>query len=237
MGNTTHTMETAHGPMELYEATPSGEPRGGVVVIQEAFGVNDHIKDVAARLASAGYHAVAPAIFHRAGGGTVDYGDFANLMPKFEGLDDEGIMVDVDAAIDHLNAAGIPNSKIGIVGFCFGGRVTFLVAARRALGAASGFYGGGIASKGGLPFPALIDEAATLQTPFLGIFGDLDASIPSEDVEKLREAMKAAPVPTEVVRYPEAGHGFHCDARPDYHEPSAKDAWARTLAWFDAHLA
>jgi carboxymethylenebutenolidase len=236
------TLTTADGPMECYEAFPDVEaPDGGaasaVIVIQEAFGVNDHIQDVARRVAAAGHHAVAPAIFHRAGGGTAPYDDFSQVMPLFEGVSDDGILMDVDATIAHLEAAGFAPERIGIVGFCFGGRVTFLVAARRRLGAAVGFYGGGIAASGFLPFPALIEESATLQTPWLGLFGDLDQSIPVESVEELRTALAGAPVDAEVVRYPHAEHGFHCDARPSYHEPSAKDAWARTLDWFGSRLS
>jgi carboxymethylenebutenolidase len=212
-------------------------------VIQEAFGVNAHIRDVTTRFAKVGFHAIAPAFFHRAvggvaGGGAIeDYTDFSAIFPLFEGLSDDGILMDADAALDHLRVAGFTDAQIGTVGFCFGGRATFLVALRRALGAAVGFYGGGIATKGALPFPALIEEAASLQTPWLGLFGDDDASIPVESVEQLRTAIGAASVPAEVVRYAGAGHGFHCDARADYHADAAGNAWDRTLAWFDAHLA
>lgn len=230
------TLETPDGAMECYEATPDGDARGAVIVVQEAFGVNEHIQDVTRRVAAAGYHAVAPALFHRAGGGTAAYDDFASVLPLFEGVTDDGVLVDVDATIAHLRAQGFGEPKIGIVGFCFGGRVTFLVAARRTIGAAVGFYGGGIASKGMLPFDALIGEAATLETPWLGLFGDADGGIPVDDVEALRSALASAPVATEVVRYPGAEHGFHCDARAAYHPQAAADGWARTLAWFDAHL-
>jgi carboxymethylenebutenolidase len=230
-------LDTRDGPMACFEVVPDGSARGAVIVVQEAFGVNDHIRDVTRRFAAAGHHAIAPAFFHRAGGGTADYGDFAAVMPLFEGVSDDGILTDVDATVAHLHDAGFADGAIGIVGFCFGGRITFLASARRALGAGVGFYGGGIANKGMLPFDALIGEAATLRTPWLGLFGDEDASIPVEDVEALRDALRAAPVATEVVRYPGAQHGFHCDARPDnYHPEAAADAWARALAWFDAHL-
>ena len=230
------TVDTPDGAMDIYEAVPDGDARAAVIVIQEAFGVNDHIQDVARRLAEAGYHAVAPALFHRAGGGTAGYDDFASVMPLFEGVTDEGILDDVDAAIAHLSAAGFAPDRIGIVGFCFGGRVTFLVAARRALGAAVGFYGGGIAAAGGLPFPPLIGESASLQTPWLGLFGDLDRGISIESVEELRTALQAAPVDAAIVRYADADHGFHCDARASYHAESAVDGWRRTLEWFDARI-
>jgi carboxymethylenebutenolidase len=222
--------------MRIYEALPEGQPRGGVVVIQEAFGVNEHIEDVTRRFAAEGYHAVAPDLFHRAGGGTAPYGDFSKVLPLFEGLDDEGILADVDEAVGKLGSAGIDASRIGIVGFCFGGRVTFLVAARRRLGAAVGFYGGGIVTARFPQFPALVGEAGSLQTPWLGLFGDEDESIPVDDVEALRQALGSSPVPAEVVRYPDAGHGFHCDERPSFHAEAAGDGWRRTLDWFERHL-
>ncbi|HYV60809.1 MAG TPA: dienelactone hydrolase family protein [Acidimicrobiia bacterium] len=230
-------LDTAHGPMPLYEARPDGDARGAVIVIQEAFGVNAHIEDVTRRFADTGYHAVAPHLFHRAGGGTAPYDDFSKVLPLYEHLDDAGILVDVDATREHLHAEGWDDARIGIVGFCFGGRVTFLVALRRSLGAAVGFYGGGIVTARFPQFPPLVEEATGLRTPWLGLFGDRDQSIPVEDVEQLREALQAAPVPTDIVRYPDAAHGFHCDIRDAYHETAAKDAWTRTLAWFDAHLA
>lgn len=232
----TVVLETADGAMEVYEAAPAGEPRGAVIVVQEAFGVNEHIQDVTRRFAAAGYLAVAPAFFHRAGGGTAPYDDFSQVMPLFEGISDDGILVDVDATVAHLERNGFTRSRIGIVGFCFGGRVTFLTAARRKLGAAVGFYGGGIVSSSPLGLPALIGEAAELQTPWLGLFGDLDKGIPVDDVEVLRSALDDAEAVADIVRYADAEHGFHCDARAAYHEASAADAWRRTLEWLDTHL-
>jgi carboxymethylenebutenolidase len=238
MSTQTIELSTADGPMEVFEAVPDGaQPKGAIIVIQEAFGVNEHIQDVACRFADQGYHAVAPAIFHRAGGGTAPYDDFSKVMPLFEGLTDDGVLMDIDATLEHLHAAGFSDDSIGIVGFCFGGRVTFLVAARRKIGAGVGFYGGGITHNSqGMAGP-LADEAGSLQTPWLGLFGDEDAMIPTDGVEDLRNQMQASPVTTDVVRYPDAGHGFHCDARESYHEPSAKDGWNRALDWFSTHLA
>ena len=224
--------------MRLYEAVPDEPPRAAVVVIQEAFGVNPHIEDVTRRIAAAGYHAVAPDMFHRTGGGTVDYGDFGAVMPHFVGIgSDDAILADVDAALDFLRGLGFPDAQIGIVGFCFGGRVSFLTAARRSLGAAVGFYGGGIVTARFPQFPALIDDAATMGTPWLGFFGDLDQGIPVDDVEQLRTALAGAPVPADVVRYADAEHGFNCDARDAYNAAAATDAWARMLDWFARHLA
>ena len=231
-------VETADGPMRLYEAKPPGETRGAIVVVQEAFGVNPHIEDVTRRAAAAGYHAIAPDLFHRSGpGAVVEYGKFEKVMEHFGNLgSDAAILTDIDAALQHLRAAGYGDAQIGIVGFCFGGRVSFLVALRRALGAAVGFYGGGLVNARFPQFPALVDEVASLQTPWLGLFGDQDASIPVADVETLRTALAAAPVDTEIVRYPEAGHGFHCDRRDDYRPDDAADAWRRALDWFSTHL-
>jgi carboxymethylenebutenolidase len=238
MATTSIDLDTSHGPMRLYEARPVGQPRGGLVVIQEAFGVNDHIEDVTRRGADGGYVSVAPDLFHRSGGGTVPYGQFEKVIEKFQGISgDDDVLVDVDAALDHLRSQGFADDRIGIVGFCFGGRVTFLTALRRKLGGAVGFYGGGIVTGRFPQFPPLVDEVARLQTPWLGLFGDQDQSIPVEDVERLRAELAKAPVDTEIVRYAEAGHGFHCDQRPDFRPGDAKDAWARAMQWLDAHLA
>ncbi len=190
------------------------------------------------RAAAAGYHAVAPDFFHRSGpGAIVDYGKFEKVMDFFQDLgSDASILTDVDAALAYLRAAGFADSQIGVVGFCFGGRVSFLIALRHALGAAVGFYGGGIVNARFPQFPALVDEVESLQTPWLGLFGDQDGSIPVADVEALRTALARAKVDTEIVRYPEAGHGFHCDRRDDYRPDDAADAWRRALDWFGMHL-
>jgi carboxymethylenebutenolidase len=229
-------LSTPDGPMSLYEAIPTA-PGAAVIVIQEAYGVNDYIERVARDLADAGYHAVAPHLFHRGPESHVEYGDVKKAVEMIVTLDDDKELMDVDAAIEHLRAAGFTDAQIGIVGFCMGGRVTFLVCARRPIGAGVGFYGGAIV--GGWPpgFAALDGEAATLKAPWLGLFGDQDQSIPVEHVEQLRDALKSAPVETEIVRYPDAGHGFHSEPRPASYEPeSAADAWGRTLDWFGRHL-
>jgi carboxymethylenebutenolidase len=237
MPDTPVGLSTPDGPMALYEAAPDGGPRGAIIVVQEAFGLTDHIKDVARRCAAAGYVGVAPEMFHRAGGGIVPYDDTSTLRSKFEGLTDDAILVDIDATIGHLRDEGFTDSRIGIIGFCWGGRVTFLTAIRRAIGAGVGFYGGGIIEPNVLAKDALFDETGDLATPWLGVFGDLDTSIPVEGVERLRNELRGASVPSDIVRYPEGKHAFLNDARESYHEASARDAWQRALDWFDAHLA
>lgn len=230
-------LDHPDGSMRLYEARPDDGGRAAIVVIQEAFGVNEHIEDVTRRFAQAGFHAVAPDLFHRAGGGTAPYDDFAQVLPLFEGLDgDDAILRDVDAALAYLRVAGWTDDQIGVVGFCLGGRISFLVSLHRPIGAGVGFYGGGIVTGRFPQFPPLIDRAPSLTVRWLGLFGDQDASIPIDDVEHLRAVLAATTADTEIVRYPDAGHGFHCDLRPDYVEVDARDAWARTLAWFDDHL-
>ena len=232
-------LTTADGPMPLYEVEPAGgESRRAVVVIQEAFGVNEHIEDVTRRFAAVGYHAVAPHLFHRTGGGTIPYDRFDLFGPHFARMSDDGITADLEATLEHVTGAGFSLDRTGIVGFCMGGRVSFLAACRMNLGAAVGFYGGGILKGRSDALRPLAGEIGKMATPWLGLFGDEDQSIPVEEVEELKRLLEAeAPVATEVVRYPDAGHGFHCDRRDSYHEPSAHDAWERTLEWFDRFLA
>ncbi len=215
---------------------PAGDQRGGIVVVQEAFGVNGHMEDIAGRLAHAGWLAVVPHLFHRSGDPQLGYDDFSQVMPHMKALNADGILADIDVALSHLGDAGVASSQIGVIGFCMGGNVALVTAARRDVGAAVTFYGGGIA-EGRFGFRPLVEEAAELRAPWLGLFGDLDQGIPVADVEKLRIAAASSGQPTEVVRYPEAGHGFNCDRRASYHQASANDAWARALAWFDRYLA
>ena len=215
--------------------SPEDAPKGGIVVVQEAFGVNDHIEDVCRRFADEGWLAVAPHLFHRSGDPKLGYTDLTQVMPHMQELTFEGILTDIDAATARIAEAGIPLAKQGIVGFCMGGTVALVVGAERPIGAAVTFYGGGV-TKGRFGFPALVEEAPKLQAPWLGLFGDLDKGIPVEDVEALRTAAATAKVPTEVVRYADAEHGFHCDVRDSYNADAAADAWVRTLNWFTEHV-
>ena len=215
---------------------PDGTPKGGVVVVQEAFGVTQHIRNICARLAEAGYLAVAPALFHRQGSPVVGYDEIQKAMPYMGQLKADEIMSDVQAALGFLEGEGVAPARCGIVGFCMGGSVALAAATRVPLGASVTFYGGGVA-EGRFGFPALAEAAPSLTAPWLGLFGDQDPSIPVDQVEELRQQAAKAAVATEVVRYPEAGHGFNCDDRSAYEPGSAADAWRRTIAWFDAHLA
>jgi carboxymethylenebutenolidase len=230
------TIETIDGPMPSYAASPAGTARGAIVVVQEAFGVTAHIESIADRLAENGWQAIAPAFFHRQGSPVIAYDDFDSVMPAIGKLSAEGLTVDVAAAFDHLEGAGFAPARIGVVGFCMGGSVTFYAATSRPVGAAVTFYGGGV-REGRFGLPSLIELAPTLQTPWLGLYGDLDKGIPIEDVEQLRLAVKAATVPTEIIRYADADHGFNCNDRPAVFNPSASaGAWRHALAWFESHM-
>jgi carboxymethylenebutenolidase len=235
MTTTPPTTPPSRPSTPLTVHAPSGDRKGGVVVVQEAFGVNHHIDAVTRRVAEAGWLAVAPHLFHRTGDPELPYGDFSEVRLHMAALTVEGVMEDMDAALTALADAGIAGEHVGVVGFCMGGTVALATAARRDLGAAVSFYGGGVtASRFG--FDPLVEEATRLRCPWLGLYGDRDTGIPVDDVEQLRAAAASSGQATEIVRYPDAGHGFHCDERPDYHEASAHDAWRRTLAWFDSHL-
>lgn len=221
--------------MKLYDAEPDGPAGGAIIVLQEAFGVNDHIEDICRRFAAVGYRAVAPHLFHRTGDPVLDYEDMQSVVGQIMKLRATDISADVDATLDYLAKAGFVAGRTGIIGFCMGGSISFLEATRTRFAAAVSFYGGGI-SEGRFGIPPLVDLAPGLLCPWIGFFGDQDETIRGDHVEALRAAVAKAEVSTEIVRYPDADHGFHCDARYSYHEASAKDAWGRTVAWFEAHL-
>jgi carboxymethylenebutenolidase len=232
----TISVEVADTTMGLYEARPDGDARGAVVVIQEAFGLTDHIKDICRRFAAEGYHAVAPHLFHRSGDPIIAYDEMEKVYPHVMALNAEDLAADLDAALAYVADAGFEPKQIAVVGFCMGGSLAFWTGERKALGAVVSFYGGGIAG-GRFGIPALVDMVAQLKTPYLGFFGDLDQTISVDEVESLRNATRDTNVPTEVVRFPDAEHGFHCDARGSYHEASSKAAWQQTLQWLSTHLA
>jgi carboxymethylenebutenolidase len=224
------------GTMDIYVAEAHTDARGAVIVLQEAFGVNDHIRNICHRFAAAGYVAVAPHLFHRSGDPELGYEDMQEVMLHIMQLEADNLETDLEATFTLLASMGFEGRQVAVVGFCMGGSISFIAGCYWELGAAVTFYGGGIA-QGRFGLPPLFDIAPTLKTPWLGLFGDLDTSIPVVEVEGLREVTAGAVPDTDVVRYPEANHGFHCDARASYHEASATDGWRRTLEWLDGHLA
>lgn len=206
----------------VYEAEPAGEPRAGVVVIQEIFGVNAHIREVVDGYAADGYAALAPALFDRVER-DVELGYDPAGMSRgrelaFAGLAREDALRDLQAAVEEAGKYG----PVGVVGYCYGGLMTWLAACHLdGVACASAYYGGGIAN----------ELAQTPKCPLIMHFGQLDAHIPLADVERIGQALPDTPVHV----YP-ADHGFNCDHRDSYHEPSAATARERTLALFREHL-
>ena len=230
------TIDTNDGPMPAHRVSPGPNGKGGVIVIQEAFGVTPHVQDIARRLGQAGWLAIAPAFFHRQGSPVLAYEDLASAKPLMGQLTKDGITTDLTRSFDYLQSAGFESERVGIVGFCMGGSLAFYAATLRPLGAAVTFYGGGV-STGRFGLPSLADLADDLKTPWLGLYGDSDATIPLSDVEILRESTAHTTVSTDLVVYPGADHGFNCNDRPAvFNGPASKDAWTRTQEWFDRHL-
>jgi carboxymethylenebutenolidase len=231
----TVTLDSAGSAMKLYVVEPDGAAKGAVIVIQEAFGITDHIMDVCRRVADAGYLAVAPHVFHRTGDPVIAYDKMQEVIPHIMELNREGIEADLRACFDYLADRGFSGRKVAIMGFCMGGTIAFFAGAKWELGAAVTFYGGGIV-QGRFGLPPLLELVPDLKTPWKGNYGDLDQSIPLTEVEVLRRAVEAHGTPVEVDRYAEADHGFHCNDRSAYHEASSKDAWSKTVQFLDRHV-
>ncbi|GAA4008442.1 dienelactone hydrolase family protein [Hymenobacter fastidiosus] len=227
------TLQAAdHTELQAYTAFPTTTgPHPGIILLQEAFGVNHHIRSVADRLAQAGFVVIAPELFHRtaAPGLEIPYNDFPSAMPHFAAITPEGLTADVQAAYAWLQAREeVVADKIGSIGFCLGGRVSFLANAVLPLAAAVSYYGGGT--------HLLKDRAPDLHAPHLFFWGGLDAHISQEQIAEVTAAVDAAGKPyiNTIISY--ADHGFHCDERPSYNAAAAREAWALTLAFFHEKL-
>lgn len=234
------TIPTFDGPMNAYLARPDGAgPLPGVVVVQEAFGVNDHIRDVCRRFAGAGYVALAPEIFHRQGAGIeLPYTNFTPAGEQLARLTNDGLEVDLAAAFDHLRGeAEVDTWRVGLVGFCVGGFAAFLGACRLDPAATVSFYGGGIVrARAGMKLEPVLEEADAIDTPILCLFGSEDSGIPPADVEAIRARLEQRAIGSAVHVYEGAKHAFFCDQRPAYHPEAAADAWRRTLEWFERYV-
>lgn len=228
-------IKTGDAELRGYRAMPDkGGPFPVVLVAAEVFGLNPYMKDVCRRLAKAGYYAVVPDLYTR----TADLtkaASMAEIMPVVNAKRDTELVSDYDATVEFASASGKADvARMGITGFCRGGRTTLIYAAANPkLKAAVAWYG----SPGGQPNEAMprtaMDRVAEIKVPVLGLYGAKDAGIPVEQVEKFFAALKAQGTPAEFVVYPDAGHGFHADFRPDnYRKADAEDGWARMLAWF-----
>ncbi|MBV8867591.1 MAG: dienelactone hydrolase family protein [Acidobacteriaceae bacterium] len=232
------------GGFELpaYYARPAGNVSSPVVlVIHEIFGVHEHIKDVCRRLAKQGYYAIAPELYARQGNvaGISDMQQIIqNVVSK---VPDPQVLSDLDATVEHVRDSGKGDtSRLGVVGFCWGGRIVWLYSAHQPkLIAGAAWYGkltAGPYSKPETQPKQPVDVAGQLHGAILGLYGGKDEGIPLSTVAQMRDALKAAGKNRcQIVVYPEAGHAFNADYRPSYHEASAKDAWAKMLDWFDKH--
>jgi len=206
--------------LSAYVARPEGSPRGAVVVVQEIFGVNSHIRRVAEQYAAEGYLAIAPALFDRVHKGVelgYEAGDAQTGRELVSKLTAEAQMADVSAAIDAVAHAG----RVGMVGYCWGGRVTYLAGCRTNIAAGIVYYGGGI--------PSLLGD--TPRCPMLFHFGEQDAHIPPADVESIRKAY-----PAGTYHLYGAGHGFNCSERASFDAASARLAFGRSIEFFRSHL-
>lgn len=220
-----------------YRAMPAGSgPFPVVLVVQEIFGVHEHIKDVCRRLAKEGYFAIAPQMYARQGDvsklSSID--DIRAIVAK---VPDAQVMSDLDAAVAFAQASGkADTTRLAITGFCWGGRITWLYAAHNPqLKAGVAWYGRLVGDASDLTPKHPVDVAADLKAPILGLYGGDDQGIPVDTVEKMRAACKAAGKTCDIVVYPGAPHAFHADYRPSYRGEPAKDGWSRLLAWFKAN--
>lgn len=237
------TVQVSNGDLQIdaYLAAPA-QPGlyPAVVVIQEIFGVNIHIREVTERLARAGYVAIAPAIYQRqAPGFEVGYSpEEIQIGRKYKDQTQAAeLLSDIQATIDYLHQQ--PNVKpggVGCIGFCFGGHVVYLAATLPAVKATASFYGAGIPTMtpgGGEP---TITRTPQIQGTLYGFFGTQDPSIPAEHVDQIEAALQANHVPHQIFRYEGAEHGFFCDRRASYQAEAAADAWQQVLKLFQATL-
>lgn len=235
-------IEAPGGRMRAWVARPDGPgPFPAVIVVMEAFGLNDHIRSVADRIAREGYVAVAPDMYYRAADRVASYGDLPKAIGLMSELDDRAIVADLRVVMNWLEAQpAVRRGRIGITGFCMGGRISFLAACHLPVAAAAPFYGGGIGRvmmpSERTPHPPL-DDAAGIAAPLLVFYAEKDAFIPPDEIALVRERLAALGKQAEVIVYPGADHGFFCDERPSYHEAAAQDSWRKLLRFLEKNLA
>lgn len=219
--------------MPAYAAMPGGNgPFPTILVVQEIFGVHEHIRDICRRLAKLGYLAVAPELYFRQGDPS-RIADIPTLLSSIVAkVPDAQVMTDLDATAAWAAANKGDSKRLGITGFCWGGRIVWLYAAHNPkLKAGVAWYGKLVGDSSANTPRHPVDVAAGLKAPVLGLYGGADQGIPHETVERMREAVKAGRMPVEIVVYPDAPHAFHADYRPSYREVPAKDGWGRLQKW------
>jgi len=230
-------IPTADGEIPAYRAKPAAAgPHATVLVVQEIFGVHEHIKDVCRRFAKQGYCAIAPELYARQGD-VSKYTDYRDIMSNVVSkVPDAQVMSDLDATVRWADKNGADAKRVGVTGFCWGGRIVWLYAAHsKDLKAGVAWYGRLLGTANELQPIYPIDVAAKLKAPVLGLYGGKDDGIPMTDVEKMQAALAAAKSPSKIVVFPDAPHGFNADYRPSYRPDAAKDAWQQCLAWFQKH--
>ena len=231
-------IPTGDGQIPAYRAMPAtGGPFPVVLVVQEIFGVHEHIKDVCRRFAKLGYFGVAPELFARQGDVSA-IGDPKEIIAKVVSkVSDAQVLADLDATVGWAKASGEGNvARLGITGFCWGGRIVWLYAAHSVqLKAGVAWYGRLTGDRTELQPKYPIDVAAALKAPVLGLYGGADQGIPLRTVEEMRQTLKAAGRPSEIIVYPDAPHAFHADYRQSYRREPAEDGWKRLQQWFKKH--
>ncbi len=217
----------------------SGGPFPVVLVVQEIFGVHEHIKDVCRRLAKSGYLAVAPELYARQGDVSRSKDVQEILSTVVSKVPDAQVMSDLDAAGAWAAGTGkADTNRLAITGFCWGGRITWLYCVHNPkVKAGAAWYGRLVGQASELTPAHPVDLAAALQVPVLGLYGGADQGIPLDTVERMRAALASGKSGSEIVVYPDAPHGFNADYRPSYRKDAADDAWRRMLAWFQRHGA
>jgi carboxymethylenebutenolidase len=221
--------------MRAWTARPSGGEYPGLIVFQEAFGVNAHIRDVTERFAREGYVAIAPELFHRtaAPGFEGRYDDFASVVPHMRAQKEDALEADERAAYDWLRENIVNDAPISAIGYCMGGRAAFLAGLTLPLACAVSYYGGGIAPNP--TTPGLLGRAAELQCPILLFWGGKDKHITPEQRRAVNDTLTAEGKDFVQVEFSYADHGFFCDARPSYNPMAAALAWPLTLAFLKTH--
>jgi carboxymethylenebutenolidase len=230
-------IDTPDGGIPAYRAAPVGAgPFPVVLVVQEIFGVHEHIKDVCRRLAKIGYLAVAPELYTRQGD-VSQIKDFSEIISKVVSkVPDKQVLSDLDAAVTWAAGHGGDTARLGVTGFCWGGRIVWLYAAHNpALKAGVAWYGRLDAAKDDLHPENPIDLAATLKAPVLGLYGGSDQGIPNDLVERMQKKLEQEGKPSEIILYPDTPHGFYADYRPSYRQEQADDGWKKLVAWFHEH--
>jgi len=231
-------VPVADGSMPAYRAMPNQSgPFPTVLVVQEIFGVHEHIKDLCRRFAKAGYYAIAPELYSRQGNPAAISDTQELIKTIVSKVPDAQVMADLDAAAAYAKSTGkADTARLAVTGFCWGGRIVWLYAAHNPqLKAAVAWYGSIDRPRTELQPKYPIDLAADLKAPVLGLYGAADTGIPVESIERMRAACKAANKTCEIVIYPDTPHGFNADYRPSYRAEQAKEGWTKMLAWFKDH--